>query len=272
MLKLLDLIELSGLKLTSYRIHCATPSSTASDPMAAFLDGSFEQWQSWQSMQNFKGAHILSLIQRHNTKWLFAGVWDVLGHPKQLNQPYFHYEYQTKERTETADLAGRVVVSFRPTGRKRYLIGSTWGSKLLVDHILPTKQSLKDFPGFQSVLLSHSELRRIIREGVQSWRIALQSVGGIYLIYDKSRGGHYVGSAFGADGIWGRWCNYAGSGHGGNVDLIKLLKENGPDHADNFQYSVLEVLNPMTHEKEVTRRETHWKQVLGSRQHGHNRN
>jgi hypothetical protein len=45
--------------------------------------------------------------------------------------------------------------------------------------------TIGDFPGFNSVVLSHSMLRTLARECPSSWRTALSNVSGVYLITDE---------------------------------------------------------------------------------------
>jgi hypothetical protein len=48
----------------------------------------------------------------------------------------------------------------------------------------------------------------------------------------------YVGSAYGEDGIWGRWTKYVSTnGHGNNKTLKELVKAD-KDYADNFKFSI----------------------------------
>ena len=89
---------------------------------------------------------------------------------------------------------------------------------------------------------------------------------------NNSSGKHYVGSAYGGDGIWSRWCAYAKNGHGGNAELRSLLNEEGSTHADNFQYSILEVCDLNASDEFILGRESHWKAVLRTREYGLNRN
>ena len=71
-----------------------------------------------------------------------------------------------------------------------------------------------------------------------------------------------------------RWTDYVYSGHGGNKDLVKLVKENGIEHVKNyFQYSILENYNAKIDDKLIIEREQWWKETLQSRTpHGYNCN
>lgn len=112
----------------------------------------------------------------------------------------------------------------------------------------------------------------IVHRSEASWRSALSSVGGVYLIMDKKTGKAYVGSAYGEDGIWQRWCCYADTGHGWNAELIELLEAKGISYAEHFQYAILEIADPLDSKEQVCEREDHWKDVLLSRNFGYNSN
>lgn len=77
MFKLTDLIELSGVKLDDFKVHCATGIETTQ--LEAFLDGTWKDWQETQNQRNFECKQIVSLIHLGANRWLFAGVFEVLG-------------------------------------------------------------------------------------------------------------------------------------------------------------------------------------------------
>jgi hypothetical protein len=92
---------------------------------------------------------------------------------------------------------------------------------------------------------------------------AHDSVGAVAHFYF---GAHNEGGCF-----WSQWCAYL-SGHGDNVRLRKMIKEDGPKRAEGFHFSVLEIADTHTKAQEVLEREAHWERVLLSREHGHNGN
>ena len=106
----------------------------------------------------------------------------------------------------------------------------------------------------------------------ESWRTALSSVAGVYLISDTVSGKFYVGSAYGEGGIWSRWSEYADDGHGGNVELKKLLADEGIKYSENFRYSILEIADLHDSQDTILQRESHWKDILMSRIYGLNAN
>ena len=92
------------------------------------------------------------------------------------------------------------------------------------------------------------------------------------MITDIKTGKHYVGSAYGGDGIWHRWISYTKNGHGGNKELRILLNKKGKDHTLHFQFSVLEVCDLTASNDYVIGRENYWKDVIRSREFGYNSN
>ena len=270
MLRLIDTITLAGIELVDWKIHCAT--GVASSPLDAFFAGTFEQWQGEQNNKNFECQQILSLIHLGNTRWLFAGAYEVLG--RSDGRPGFPsgYTYATREVGGLEHLAGRAIVHFEKTFRASYLKGPKFADRILISAILDQRMSIRDFPGYKSVLITHGQLQGIVSQLQPSWKAALSSVGGVYVITDTATGRHYVGSAAGSGGFWGRWESYARSGHGGNVDLKRLLSAEGRQRAESFTYSILEVCDIDAGEEHVLARESHWKNVLKTREFGLNSN
>jgi predicted GIY-YIG superfamily endonuclease len=170
------------------------------------------------------------------------------------------------------DLTGRLVVSFKRTGRQSYLKADKWTNEIKVSELMPKKMVVKKFYGYNNILISKKELELIIDQSIESWKGALSNVSGVYLITDKKTGKLYVGSATGENGIWSRWSEYSKNGHGGNKNLIKILKDEGDKYSDNFQYSVLEIADTHSSDEDVLKRESYWKNVLCSRDYGYNAN
>ena len=270
MLKLIDLIRLAGVTLGDYKIHCAT--SDTNPPLDAFFAGKWKAWQEQQNQKNFECEQIISLISLGGTRWLFAGVFDVLGVKAGAAHNPNGFTYSTREVSGLDHLTGKAIVDFEKKFRASYLRGPKYEEHMLVVALRDQRMTVGDFPGFKSVLLPLSLLRTIVGEKNPSWHSALSNVGGVYVITDNSSGKHYVGSAYGGVGLWNRWATYAKNGHGGNVELRQLLATKGEDHAENFQFSVLEVCDRDASDDFIIGRETHWKTVLRTREHGLNGN
>lgn len=270
MLKLMDILRLAGITLAHYKIHCATGFNPA--PLEAFFDGKFKQWQEQQNQKNFQCENILSLIHLGGDRWLFAGVYAVEGVEPGTWKSDPCFLYSTREVDGLDHLTGRAIVEFRKTFRASYLRGAKFADQLIIVEIRNQRMTIGDFPGYNSVLLSHRMLQTIVNEDNPSWRTALSNVAGVYLLTDRSDGRLYVGSAYGGEGIWQRWNAYAKTGHGGNKELVELLHEKGEGHAGQFQFSLLEVCDLGSSDNYVVEREVHWKEVLKTREFGLNKN
>lgn len=174
----------------------------------------------------------------------------------------------------------RLIVKLaKPIGRDVYLRrydGLQEGRLRPEVYELAPATKLGTFPGYQNVRLKHHELQRIIGNEEPSWKDALSSVKGVYVITDTSDGRLYVGSAAGeASGLWQRWHSYAHLNNltGGNKELERLRSTLGDRHIiDNFQYSILEIFDPKTKAETILQRESFWKLALDSRSHGLNSN
>lgn len=141
-----------------------------------------------------------------------------------------------------------------------------------------------DFVGYDKVIYRFPELEEVISNPVEYLTLhnALKAVNGVYVMQDTITGKLYIGSAYGEDGILGRWKTYVKTkGLGGkeeagaNVKIEKLLKDN-PDRYKDFQYSILETIK-MTGNKEKDKHaalelEAIYKKKLGSIEYGLNAN
>ncbi len=130
-----------------------------------------------------------------------------------------------------------------------------------------------DFPGYYNFTLSYDQLTTMVNnpDSNREWQRMLSSVCGVYVLLDQRTGKQYVGSAYGAGGIWARWKSYVKSPAGGNV-LLKQLLVKSPSRYKLFQFSVLRVLEPSATKDEVIDQEVLTKKKLGSRAFGLNSN
>ena len=156
-------------------------------------------------------------------------------------------------------------------------MGRTYESmmeELEVIEILSTAYDGDEFPGYENIRLSFSQLETIIRNKRSGWLDALRNQKAVYLITDTSNGKMYVGSATAQYGmLLQRWTNYIDNGHGGNVELKHIVDTKGFDYIKaNFQYSVLENYNARMDDNYILSREKWWKDTLCTRQFGYNKN
>lgn len=257
------------------KIHLATWNGDQ-NPLEVYFANEFEEWQRWQSKQNFNRESVLSLIALPKAnEWLFVGLFNRIGEPKNVpahwdsSKMVWYYELQEDERSK--EFNGRIVVSFVRPGRQSYLKADSWASDIHLSEIYPTKLDVGDFPGYKYLNISKYVLDAIVEKQVQTWKTALENVAGVYLITDKISGKLYVGSATGEGGIWQRWVSYSKTGHGGNVELKNLTKGNIL-HSNGFSFSILEIADTHASPEQILSRESHWKTVLQTREHGLNSN
>ena len=241
--------------------------------------GQLEIYQANQSKARFNCDHIVSFIGEPFSRARFLGVFIIKECQHAPERPWpAHYLYQEAERGDYwydlerlpgfEDLENRVVINWGASPRAWF----QWLSPREVCEILPTGY-VRDFPGYDDLIVSWHELKRITFNPVahREWHRALKSVAGVYLITDTTTGQQYVGSAYGKDGIWGRWQAYATTGHGGNARLRSRLKDS-PDGHHHFQLSLLRALPLSSTKDEVLACEIRYKQKLGSRAFGLNAN
>ena len=277
MIKLQQIFGIVKETYSDYKIHFATGSENKKAPYNAFLIGEFKEWQEHQSKKNFNRKYILSLIYYDKDVWMFGGIYEVLSfNPTPTEDGSWLYD--TKLTDKATEYIGRAFFKFKKEFRASYptlelepKVGCSLAD-IPIAYILEKKVELSDFVGFNNVNIDYKTLQRIVSDSLISWKSALSNVKGIYLIVDVSTGKQYVGSAYGEECIWQRWSSYAENGHGGNINLKKLLEINGEDYRYNFKYSILEVCNANLGSEYIIERETYWKEVLMSRTFGLNLN
>lgn len=162
----------------------------------------------------------------------------------------------------------RLVIEWGGAALSWHQKGTTEKNVLAIDS--PVK---KPFIGYDKVVLTYAELKEVVENKViyELWQAALSAVNAVYLIVDTKSGQQYVGSAYGKDGLLGRWRIYVDSLHGHN----KLMKEvicAHPDRYKFFQFSILQILPKTLTNDEVIHTESLWKEKLQSIRFGMNDN
>lgn len=117
------------------------------------------------------------------------------------------------------------------------------------------------------MILTWKELKEICRNpgSHPDWFTAMKFTAAIYRIVDLDSGKTYIGSAYGKEGLWYRWCDYAKTGHGGNKALI------GQNY-EKFQWSIVRTLSGVMSKRDVIVLEQIEKEKHGSRAVGLNEN
>jgi hypothetical protein len=192
---------------------------------------------------------------------------------KELDNDNSGVYYEADELLEYKKYFGRLVLKYHNSVKQMIRNAVGLIDELEVLEILSTPYDGDDFPGYENVLISWKKLKIIIDRQKKDWINSLRYKKGIYLITDNKNGKQYVGSASGEDMILQRWTNYIKDGHGGDVELNEIIKENGIEYAENnFQFSILENYDKNTPKEYIDSRENWWKKALRSREHGYNKN
>jgi len=228
-----------------------------------------------------KATYVASFIAHGSGKALFVGLFERRG-----SRPLSEVAYWKIRAHQELRNLGNVGFTSR---RKRILLFDLrllptyqeWKGRLIVNWPPPERswwrrahrntfslsaipeESVLDrsMPPWEQINLRWTDLDVIPAR----WCDALREWRGIYFIFDESDAKGYVGSAYGAENILGRWLNYRKSGHGGN----KLLRHRDPR---NFRFSILQRMSPDMETTEVIRLESAWKERLHTREHGLNEN
>lgn len=191
-----------------------------------------------------------------------ARLWSVLVNQGETSRSGLTRTFALRHSDMMSDLRNRLVIQWRSP--RTWRINATTAAAYPVAEIADS-QPIR-FPGFDSLTLEFPQLQAVIRDHrYATWRTALASVKGVYLITDTRDGRHYVGKADGAENILQRWAAYAANGHGGNVELRGL-------NPNSYRLSVLRVFDPATPKDEIDAAEGYFKHALDSRRHGLNRN
>jgi hypothetical protein len=236
---------------------------------------SFLMYQSQQGRDVFGGVDfIVSFIGEEGTRSRFIGVFKVIGGrrlpTKQLSVDggQFQFQYQLEEVSGFDDLKERVIIDWGKAAIKwEQLITNT---KEVVE--IQPGLNYRRFTDYFDFILGFDELQEIARNQYPDWRKMLSATKGVYLINDSKSGKLYVGSAYGEEGIWGRWMSYVSTGgHGGNKSLKDLVIRNS-DYANNFKFSILMLLPSTITAAEAIQKEKLFKNKLGAISSGLNNN
>lgn len=221
----------------------------------------FIAYQSEQHKDIFKDVdYVVSFIGEDGTLARMIGVYQILGRDEERENQTGKYCYKMVEVDGFDELTDRVIVDWGDSTR-------AFHQRLDKNDKVIVAIERKGFdwvcPDYEEISLTYRQLSHVINERLEAWNRKLTTVNGIYLISDQKTGKLYVGSTYNRDGIWGRWKDYAKTGHGEDVELVKLIDED-PDYAKrNLVWSILQTLPLDVSDKEAIRVETLWKNKLG---------
>lgn len=227
-------------------------------------------WGWYGNQRNFiPGQWVFSFVRLREDEWLFTSAAEVIDVP-----PHSFAVVEVMERYKP--FFGRLVIQLvKGQTFARYTFNlSKYIEDSRVKTILPALYGGDDFPGYDKVRLSYRQLEAIVTSGKRDWVAALAHQKAVYLLTDQQNGKMYVGSATSDCGmLLQRWRSYVENGHGGNQELVRLVKEKGFEYVQtNFHYSILENYNAKVDDGIILERESWWKELLHTRTFGYNRN
>ena len=274
MLRFLDIFPEYKSELQNFKVHLAIGRIIKKEPLIALSKNIFQEWQEYQNNKNFERKFILSLVFLKPNEWLFAGLYRSLGCRKTYDniRKKEYYKYKTELIPKHADLIKRAVFQFTNDFRQSYILLEKHYEKIDLNEVFIKPYKVESFPGFENVVISFETLKERISEEEVSWKTALSSVKGVYLIIDCHNGKQYIGSAYGEEAFWNRWASYAENGHGNNIEIKRIIEKYGIEYSVNFQFSILEIRAKITDDQEIINREAHWKRMLRTREFGYNEN
>lgn len=265
------------------RIRLVRHQEAGTDMRALKRDGWFEFYQSYQERDVFADCDVLvSFLAGRGSHSILEGVYFVHGckdpvptpipkgypYPEQANGSKYRYDLKRDSRYDS--LCGRIVIDWGK-GARSWVQHFRPQTKPVIE-VLPSGY-VAEFPGYLECVVSYDELNFIVENPAanREWHRMLSATYGIYLILDTETGMQYVGSAYGTQGIIGRWTTYAKTKHGGNKLLLDLLDKQ-PDAYRKWQFSILQTLPMSMTKNEVIACEQRHKHKLGTRAHGLNDN
>jgi hypothetical protein len=257
-----------------YKLHLACWNGEE-QPLDVFVRdrSEWDGWNSWRGARDdFSRDYIFSLMDFYpeHDSWLFGGVYRVLS-----RTPTNHTRsYKVELLEESQPFIGRLKLLLKRPSRAKAVNFEKHYERFVVSEILPEPYTGEAFCGYDQIDIGFPMLEQVIRRQRPDWRTALENAKGVYLITDTNTGKRYVGSAYGATGIWSRWECYVGTGHGYNDELTRLISEFGQDYARRFfRFALLEYMPMKVDDDVVIGRESYWKEVLLSRgKYGYNKN
>lgn len=230
------------------------------------------QWLFWREKQGYfhEGQIAICFLKLSRDTWLLTTIKKITKDLK-VNGGISYEGYELEEYQK---FYGRVIVKYHKTDRVQGMYYDNLCEKMIVNQILPVTFDGDDFPGYDNVCLSYSQLETIVHQHKKDWVAALENQKAVYLITDTNNGKQYVGSATSNKGmLLQRWSDYIANGHGGNLHLKNIVQEKGIDYVnDNFQYSILENYNAKVADSVILNREAWWKKTLQSKNFGYNAN
>lgn len=274
-IKLNDLLKLKNLEKVKIRFNLPSSEQETdalyNDPVKAYQRNHEEiilknLYKSDKKNYFNVGDIVIGLFPIAEDEWLLFDVSEITSEKDDISSEKAGFTvYGHKTLEEYNEFYDRITVKHHKTGQNPVRKAEDFIEDLYIFELLPEKfNRFTNFPGYENINLNFEELKQAL--GSKAWQTALQNQKGVYLITDTLTNKRYVGSAYGQDMMFGRLKHYAENGHGGNVELVKLVDENGFDYVKkNFRYSILEIYKNSVPDDFIIGRESFWKEVLLTR-------
>lgn len=228
----------------------------------------FMQYQSGQKLNNFRNIkYLVSFIGEEKLKSRFVGVYKIIGweeDPNAQDNDFVLLELEPVKGFEQFEK--KVVIDWVSPANAWHQYYNILKPVISIDEMYKLDNT-PQFKSYFDVILNHAQLQIAVND--PDWVVLLREVNCIYVICDAKNGRLYVGSTYNPNGIWGRWSQYAATGHGGDIELV----DKGETYCkNNFSWGILEVLPLDVSAKDAITRENLWKEKLGTRICGYNNN
>lgn len=287
-MEFLDLTEAGGIAASNLALCLHKPSSAAARRrFAALLEHAPEVVEAYQSTHSTiaegtlkRRRFMASFLAGAPGELTFIGLYEVAGWEDLSAQALdampamARMKAAMEDRSFAEEGRGRALFDLRPDGRLIDLRGRAVvadpGSRaymrraettpLPILELRRTPRLAPPMPPWTEFALAAPEIADLPRD----WAAALAEWRGIYLITDESDGARYVGSAYGAENLLGRWRAHVAREAGVTVGLADR------DPA-SFRFSILDRLSPDAPAEEVIRVEQTWMERLHTVRFGLNR-
>ncbi|MFS9089853.1 GIY-YIG nuclease family protein [Streptococcus infantis] len=184
-------------------------------------------------------------------KWLFVGAYLIKEKNSQIKKVTYgnhHVKFALAERLKEYDkFIEKVLVNHTNTGQSWFYVNPKIIESVVVESVSSISyfNQTSQFPGYENISFSYQELKK--NWANSSWRQYLSAVYGVYVITDAKTGKLYVGSAYGDNGVYGRWSTYLSEGYDKsemeenrypNKRLYEIVEKYGISYIKKyFQYS-----------------------------------
>lgn len=223
----------------------------------------FEEYQRLQPLGYFDGKkYIFSFVNGPGTTARFIGLYELKdvypvakaipmkGFPLYSDykkKDLYYYDLQRMDLLE--DLRNRLVIEWWKGTNN--IVHHKWATLSKKPVLSIDDYSDDEFPGYSKVIWSFSKMARLVNDPIKYPDVyqALTKVNGVYLVLDPIDNMQYIGSAYGPEGIYGRWKTYAqteGKGgkdeDGANKKLSAHLNKHKNRYLD-LQYCILDIIH-----------------------------